>query len=107
MGHLMRISTQQAFFQLSLNGIKETSWISVADYKMKLLFCLSEETSSDWYGKRDATFLGVVYLFKKNGKTLCEVYDVCSNTDTKQDWYFSCLALEAAGKEFKAKHPII
>ena len=81
--------------------------VTVADYMMKLLLQKCFEPQKDWFAKRGVRLHGSMFLFKKeeNGELFTEFHDLYTESDDKQNWYFSASCLEESIKNFKKLHP--
>ena len=79
------------------------------DYMMKLLFQKLFEPQKDWFAKNGVSLHGSMFLFKKeeNGELFTEFHDLYSESDDKQNWYFSASCLEESIKNFKKLHPVM
>ena len=83
--------------------------VHVADYMymMKLLFQKLFEPQKDWFAKKGVSLHGSMFLFKReeNSELFTEFHDLYSESDDKQNWYFSLSCLEESIKNFKKLHP--
>ena len=106
-GHIVRGKYQREQFLKDINNLSPGQAVMVADYMMKLLFQKLFEPQKDWFAKKGVSLHGSMFLFKKeeNGKLFTEFHDLYSESDDKQNWYFSASCLEESIKNFKKLHP--
>ena len=103
----MRGKYQREQFLKDINNLSPGQAVMVADYMMKLLFQKFFEPQKDWFAKKGVSLHGSMFLFKKeeNGELFTEFHDLYSESDDKQNWYFSASCLEESIKNFKKLHP--
>ena len=106
-GHIVRGKYQREQFLNDINNLSPGQAVMVADYMMKLLFQKLFEPQKDWFAKKGVSLHGSMFLFKKeeNGEVFTEFHDLYSESDDKQNWYFSASCLEESIKNFKKLHP--
>ena len=105
----MRGKYQREQFLKDINNLSpgQAVMVHVADYMMKLLFQKLFESQKDWFTKKGISLHGSMFLFKReeNGELFTEFHDLYSESDDKQNWYFSLSCLEESIKNFKKLHP--
>ena len=106
-GHIVRGKYQREQFFKDINNLSPGQAVMVADYMMKLLFQKRFEPQKDWFAKKGVSLHGSMFLFKKeeNGELFTEFHDLYSESDDKQNWYFSASCLEESIRNFKKLHP--
>ena len=106
-GHIVRGKYQREQFLKDINNLSPGQAVMVADYMMKLLFQKLFEPQKDWFANKGVSLYGSMFLFKKeeNGELFTEFHDLYSESDDKQNWYFSASCLEESIKNFKKLHP--
>ena len=106
-GHIVRGKYQREQFLTDINILSPGQAVMVADYMMKLLFQKLFEPQKDWFAKKGVSLHGSMFIFKKeeNGELFTEFHDLYSESDDKQNWYFSASCLEESIKNFKKLHP--
>ena len=99
----MRGKYQREQFLNEINNLSPGQAVMVADYMMKLLFQKLFEPQKDWFAKKGVSLHGSMFLFKKeeNGDVFTEFHDLYSESDDKQNWYFSASCLEESIKNFQ------
>lgn len=77
--------------------------IGVSDYMMKLMFRWLYEFQKDWFGKKGVFVYGVMFFYReeKGGFILIEYYDIFSENDDIQNWFFSVSCFQESVKNLK------
>ncbi|KAL9982162.1 hypothetical protein ACROYT_G010973 [Oculina patagonica] len=108
-GHIIRGKYQREQFLIDINKLVPGEAVMVADYMMKLLFQKLFEPQKDWFAKKGVSLHGSMFFFKRedSGEVFTEFHDIYSESDDKQNWYFSATCLEESIRNFKKLHPEI
>ena len=108
-GHIIRGKYQREQFLTDINSLVPGKAVMVADYMMKLLFQKLFEPQKDWLAKKGVSLHGSMFFFKREetGKIFTEFHDIYSESDDRQNWYFSATCLEGSIQNFKQLHPEI
>ena len=107
--HIIRGKYQREQFLIDINNLVPGKAIMVADYMMKLLFQKLFEPQKDWFAKKGVSLHGSMFFFKREetGEIFTEFHDIYSESDDRQNWYFSATCLEESIRNFKQLHPEI
>ena len=106
-GHIVRGKYQREQFLKDIKNLSPGQAVMVADYMMKLLFQKLFEPQKDWFAKKGVSLHGSMFFFRReeNGEIFTEFHDLYSESDDKQNWYFSASCLEESIRNFKKLHP--
>ena len=108
-GHIVRGKYQREQFLDDVQRLKSGNAVMVADYMMKLLFQKLFEPQKDWFAKKGVSLHGSMFMFRKEEEEdiITELHDLYSESDDKQNWFFSISYLEESIRNFKTLHPEI